>query len=78
MWQVINFTQVVYKMMSLEDRLIIAQNGLIKVKDKGTRSMQRVTDFKGSHVLLINARWEITVKLSLANSSLLLSVYNYD
>jgi len=61
MWQVIQFAQVVYK-MSLEERLIIAQNGLIKPKDKGTRSMQRVTDFKGSHVLLIKARWEITVK----------------
>jgi hypothetical protein len=43
------------------ESLIIAQNGLIKPKDKGTRSTQRVTDFKGSHVLLIKARWEITV-----------------
>jgi len=61
MWQVIQFAQVVYK-MPLQERLIIAQNGLIKPKDKGTRSTQRVTDFKGSHVLLIKARWEITVK----------------
>lgn len=61
MWQVNQFAQVVYK-MSLEERLIIAQNGLIKPKDKGTRSTQRVTDFKVSHVLLIKARWEITVK----------------
>jgi hypothetical protein len=61
MWQVIQFAQVVYK-MSLGESLIIAQNGLIKPKDKGTISTQRVTDFKGSHVLLIKARWEITVK----------------
>jgi len=49
-------------MMSLEERLIMEQNGLIKPKDKGTRSTQRVIEFKGSHVLLIKVRWEITVK----------------
>jgi len=48
--------------MSLEEKLIMAQNGLINPKDKGTRPTQRVTDFKRSHVLLIKARWEITVK----------------
>jgi hypothetical protein len=50
------------QMMSLEERLIMEQNGLIKPKDKGTRSTQRVIEFKGSHVLLIKVRWEITVK----------------
>ena len=75
MWQVIQFAKLVDKMMSLEEGLIIAQNGLIKPKDKGTRSTQRVTDFKGSHVLLIKARWQISVKY--LNSQTLLEVFSH-
>jgi hypothetical protein len=59
MLQVIHFAKIVFKIMSMVERSIIVQNGL-QTKERGPH--KEVIDFKVTHVLLINARWEITIK----------------